>query len=387
MKPLDFKGSSAGELVLTTKGYWAFIPAPLPPKINWSEPLLAILSEADRALAKLAGRAEIFPYPHILAQPFIHREAVLSSRIEGTRTSVDELYAFEAVQLAFVEDIDDAREVQNYVRAFDYALKRLDSLPISLRMLWEMHAHLMEGVRGEEWPAGEFRRSQNWIGSPGSTIETATYVPPPVDEMHLALDQLEGFIHSSSKIPPLVRVGLIHYQFEAIHPFLDGNGRVGRLLALLLLCAWDLLPGPQLYLSGYFQSTQGEYYDRLLNVSRVGDWEGWLEYFLLAVSTQSRDALYRIAQLERIHSDYMQLLMGQRAGERLSQVLDLVFRSPILTIRIVERELKVPYMTAQRYVRKFESWGILREITGGARNRVYQADEILKAIDEPLDIL
>jgi Fic family protein len=387
MKADDFKGSSAGEVVLTQEGYWAFIPAALPPKINWSEELVAILSDADRDLAKLATYGEIFPYPQVLAQPFIRREAVLSSRIEGTRTSVDELYAFEAVQLSLVEDTDDAREVQNYVRAFDYALERLETLPISLRLLREIHAHLMEGVRGEEWPAGEFRRSQNWIGSPGSTIETATYVPPPVNEMYLALDQLEGFIHASSKIPPLVRVGLIHYKFEAIHPFLDGNGRVGRLLILLLLCSWGLLPGPLLYLSAYFQSTQGEYYDRLLNVSRAGDWDGWLAYFLHGVSAQSRDAVNRIAQLERIHTNYTSLLDGERAEKRLTQVLDLVFRRPILTIRIVETDLDVPYMTAQRYVRKFENLGILREITGGARNKVYQADEIIKTIDEPIDII
>jgi Fic family protein len=215
-------------------------------------------------------------------------------------------------------------------------------------------------------------------------MESATYVPPPVDEMNLALDQLEKFIHSSSKIPPLIRVGLIHYQFEAIHPFLDGNGRVGRLLVLLLLHAWGLLSQPLLYLSAYFQSAQREYYDRLLAVSRTGDWEGWLEYFLRGVSTQSTDALNRIALLKQIHTRYLQILEQRRNVERLTQALDLVFRQPVLTTRYVERDLGVPFMTAQRYVDKFEALGILREITGGARNRVYQADEILRAIEGPI---
>jgi len=384
MRPDEFGVSPAGEVILTPKGYWAFVPTPLPPKIKWSESLVAALSDADRELARLATLGGLFQYPQLLLRPFIHREAVLSSRIEGTRTSINELYAYEAVQLSFVEDTDDAREVHNYVRALDYGLGRIGELPISLRLIREIHAHLMEGVRGDMWQPGEFRRSQNWIGPPGSTIESATYVPPPVVEMNLALGQLEKFIHSSSKIPPLIRVGLIHYQFEAIHPFQDGNGRVGRLLVLLLLRAWDLLSQPLLTLSAYFQSTQSEYYDRLLVVSRTGDWEGWLEYFLRGVSTQSTDAQNRIALLKQIHAGYLQILEQRRNVERLTQVLDLVFRQPLLTTRYVERDLGVPFMTAQRYVDKFETLGILREITGGARNRVYQADEILRAIEGPI---
>jgi Fic family protein len=253
----------------TTKGYWAYIPNPLPPQIAWSVPLISALAEAERNLGRLASLADMLPYPHILVRPFIRREAVLSSRIEGTRASLVDLYHYESAQSSFFEDSSDVREVHNYVRALDYSLERSKTLPVSLRMIREIHGKLMEGVRGEYLTPGEFRRSQNWIGPPGSTIESATIVPPPVDEMHQALDALEKFIHAPSEIPQLVRAGLIHYQFEAIHPFLDGNGRMGRLLVIILLIEWGLISHPLLYLSAFFEAHRSEYYDRLLAVFRL----------------------------------------------------------------------------------------------------------------------
>ena len=201
-----------------------------------------------------------------------------SSRIEGTRTSLQELLTYEARQLPLFEN-PDAHEVHNYVKALDFGLERAGSLPISQRLIRELHACLMEGVRGEYATPGEFRRSQNWIGGPGATIETASYVPPPVEEMHVCLNDLEKYIHSPSDLPPLIRIGLIYYQFEAIHPFLDGNGRVGRLLVSLLLSAWGLLPQPLLYLSAFFEIHRQEYYDQLLSVSQKGTWEAWLRFF------------------------------------------------------------------------------------------------------------
>ena len=276
-------------------------------------------------------------------------------------------------------------EVYNYVRAMDYGLERLKDLPISLRLIREVHTHLMEGVRGEHLTPGEFRRSQNWIGPAGCTLENAPYVPPPVDEMLLALDQLEKFIHAQSDLPALVRTGMIHYQFEAIHPFLDGNGRIGRLLVILLLCEWGLLPQPLLYLSAYFDANRQEYYDRLLQVSQQGNWEGWLNFFLFGVSVQALDAVKRVTRLQNLRSIYQRRLQPERSAERLMQTLDVLFEYPIVNVRQMEAVLQVPYRTAQRYIEKLLDMGLLREITGQARNRLYRADEILRAIEEPLE--
>ena len=277
MNPENFQNSTAGQVIRHTKGYWAFIPAPLPLVLSWPLPLVSILSEAERNLSKLASLAGVLPTPHLLVQPFMRREAVISSRIEGTRASLSDLYTYET-QLSFLEPTTDVQEVHNYVEALDYGLERLKTLPVSLRLIREIHARLMADVRGKHLTptvqntVHEFRRSQNWIGPPGSTLENAPYVPPPVDEMLQALDQFEKFIHAPSDLPPLARAGLVHYQFEAIHPFLDGNGRVGRLLVILLLCEWGLLPQPLLYLSAYFDANRQGYYDRLLRVSQRGDW-------------------------------------------------------------------------------------------------------------------
>ena len=245
MKPGDFSQKASGKIIQTPLGYLAFVPAPLPPKIQWADRLLALLSKADRSIAQLAEVGASFPAPHVVVRPFIRREAVISSRIEGTLTSLQELLSFEARQLPLLEN-PDAHEVHNYVKALDFGLERAGSLLISQRLIREVHARLIQAVRGEYATPGEFRHRQNFIGGPGATIETASYVPPPSEEMLICLSDLEKYIHSPSDLPPLIRIGLIHYQFEAIHPFLDGNGRVGRLLVSLLLSAWGLLPQPLL---------------------------------------------------------------------------------------------------------------------------------------------
>lgn len=239
----------------------------------------------------------------------------------------------------------------------------------------------MEGVRGDHLTPGEFRRSQNWIGPPGSTIGSATIVPPTVEEMHQALDDLEKFIHAPSDIPQLVRVGMIHYQFEAIHPFLDGNGRMGRLLVILLLIEWGLISQPLLYLSAYFESHRLDYYDRLLAVSQQGAWENWLLFFLRGISSQSLDSIGRIERLGQLRIVYWERLRSERTAERLLLTLDVLFERPILNIRQLEAALDVPYRTAQRYVQRLVEIGILREVTGRARNRIYRADEILKVLE------
>jgi Fic family protein len=384
MNPENFRNSTAGQAIRHPKGYWTFIPAPLPPALGWPLPLVTILSEAERNLGKLASIAELLPISQLLVQPFVRREAVFSSRIEGMRASLADLYTYET-QLSFLEPATDVQEVHNYVEALDYGLDRLKTLPVSLRLIRETHARLMADVHGKFLTPGEFRRSQNWIGPAGSTLENAPYVPPPVDEMLQALDQLEKFIQATSDLPPLVRAGLVHYQFEAVHPFLDGNGRVGRLLVILLLCEWGLLPQPLLYLSAYIDANRQEYYDRLLRVSQRGDWEGWLQFFLSDVSTQSLDVVKRIARLQDLRSAYQSRLEPLRAAGRLLQTVDVLFARPIISVRQVEAALQVPYLTAQRYVEKLVEMGLLREITGKARNRLYCADEVLRAIDAPLE--
>lgn len=388
MDPSEFSKSASGRPIQTDSGYWAFIPAPLPPEVQWSSKLVTLLSEAERALAQLAEVGQSFSPTKISVKPFVRQEAVISSRIEGTRTSLRELYTFEAGQLSFLEADTDAQEVQNYVQALEYGLERLGTLPVSLRIIRELHEKLMRGVRGDVWTPGEFRRSQNWIGSPGSTIETARYVPPPVDEMHTCLHELENFIHAPSDLPLLIRLGMIHVQFEAIHPFLDGNGRVGRLLVSLLLCAWDLLPQPFLHLSVFMEAHRSEYYQHLLAVSQKGDWEAWLSFFLRGIREQSFEAKIRVKTLVGLRENYRHQLEKERTSERLMQAVDFIMGQPVLSVRQLEAGMKLSnYLSAQRLVAKLEKHGILKEVTGQARNRIYQAGEVLRAILEPIDVL
>ncbi|MBN8580368.1 MAG: Fic family protein [Anaerolineae bacterium] len=381
MKPNDFRSLEAGQVILTQKGYYAFIPAPLPPKINWTLPLVSALSEAERELSRLATLADAFPFPRLLMQAFIRREAVLSSRIEGTRATLAELYTYESAQLSFLESHDDVREVHNYVAALDYGLERLKRFPMSLRFIREIHEKLMQDVRGGNLTPGEFRRTQNWIGAAGSTLATATYVPPPVDEMNLALSELEKFIHSSTDIPTLARAAMIHYQFEAIHPFLDGNGRVGRLLMALLFAEWQILPQPLLNLSVYFERYRQEYYDHLLAVSQRGDWEAWLRFFLRGVNAQSQDSAARMERLKTIRARYQPIVDADKNSNRMGVVMDFLFGRPIFNAKQLAEGVDMPFKTARQYIEKLVQAGIVREVTGYARNQVYRADEVFTALD------
>ncbi|TLN15983.1 Fic family protein [bacterium] len=380
MNPKDFQNQDAGKVILTPTGYWAYLPNPLPPDLSWSLSLISILAEAERDLSRLAALLAGFPFPRLLIEPFIRNEAVISSRIEGTRTSLSELLNYEIAQLSFLEKTGDVHEVYNYVRAMDYGMERLQTLPVSLRLIREIHARLMEDARGGSLTPGEFRRSPNWIGPAGSTPTTAPYVPPPVEEMHLALDAFEKFLHADSQIPPLIRIGLIHYQFEAIHPFLDENGRVGRLLIVILLRAWDLLPQPVLNLSTYIERYRQVYYDRLMGVSQEGAWEEWLQFFLRGISEQARDGIFRINRLQEIRAGYQPIVEAQRNAVRMAKLVDFLFSHPILSIKQASQGLDMPLKTAALYLSKLAKAGIVRETTGFARNRVYQADEILRII-------
>lgn len=381
MDPNDFRAPETGQVVKTQKGYFAFIPAPLPPDLDWSLPLVSALSDAERDLSRLATIAGAFPFPRLLTQPFMRREAVLSSRIEGTRATLAELYTYESAQLSFIESGTDVREVHNYVTALDYGLERLKTLPISLRLIRELHEKLMQDVRGGNLTPGEFRRTQNWIGPAGSTIMTATYVPPPVDEMHLGLGDLENFIHARTEVPALARAAMIHYQFEALHPFLDGNGRVGRLLMALLFAGWNILPQPLLNLSVYFERYRQEYYDRLLAVSQRGDWDAWLRFFMRGVSIQAQDSLMRMDHLESMRSKYQPLVDAQKNSERMATVVDFLFGRPIFNAKQLAESVNMPFKTARQYIEKLVQAGVLREITGNARNQIYRADEVFSVLD------
>lgn len=381
MRQEDFTQQAPGQLVRAMEGHWAFVPNPLPPSIAWTPTLVSTLSSADRALGEVAGLGHLLPNPHLLIRPLMRREAVLSSRIEGTQASLADLYAYEANQLELFEQPADVREVHNYIRALEYGLERIHELPLGLRLIRELHERLMAGVRGQDRHPGEFRRESNWIGPQGCTAETATYVPPPMAEMRDAMAALELDIHAPSELPPLARIALIHYQFEAIHPFLDGNGRIGRLLITLLLCEWGLLPQPFLYLSPYLEASRDTYYSLLLAVSQRGAWDAWLAFFFRGVTEQCQDAIIRIRRLQDLRESYRMMVQSERTAARLLHALDLLFASPVITVNQVQEAMEIAYASAQRYVQRLEELGILREITGQARNRVYRAEGVLDAIE------
>lgn len=376
----DFGENKAGSLIQGKFGYWAFVPAPLEPELKFDIPFVAALSKADRGLSELSGIARTLPNLHLLIRPFMRREAVLSSRIEGTQASLSDLLFFEAAPPA-KPDVPDIIEVANYVRALEYGIARLNDLPLSLRLIREMHERLMRGVRGETQTPGEFRKSQNWIGPPGSTLMEATFVPPPVDEMMVALDAFEKYLHADSRYPPLVRMALIHYHFEAIHPFLDGNGRIGRLLVSLLLCAEGLLPQPMLYLSAFFEKHRNEYYHLLLSVSRNGDWIPWIRFFLSAVEVQSKDAIRRSDTILSLWNGYRSRLQEARASMLLLRLVDYLFSFPAISAKMASDVLEVTPRSAQLNINKLIDAGILEEATGQKRNRVYVAREIVSAIE------
>lgn len=349
--------------------------------------LVRTLSDADRALAELAGTGRNMVNPRVFISPFVRREAVLSSRIEGTEADIEDVYAFEAGQLplpelkAFPRRLD-AQEVLNYVHALEYGLVRINELPVSLRFIRELHEILMRGVRGEEYTPGEFRRTQNWVGPPGCSMEEATFVPPSVRKMHEALNSFEGYLHYDDPYPPLMRLAFIHYQFEAIHPFLDGNGRVGRLLISLMLVSWDLLPHPLLYLSAFFESNKRDYYDLLLAVSTSESWREWVMFFLKGVSEQSRDALQKANRLQDLQAEWHERLTRARVSALLLRLADSLFDSPVVTIPIAQRILDVTYSSARNNVEKLVQAGILRQVGENTYGKVFLAGEILQIIED-----
>jgi Fic family protein len=367
-------------------GYWAYVPHPLPPPLEYDSALVSALSEADRALGELAGLGRALPNPYLLARPLTAREAVLSSRIEGTQADLLDLYAFEAGQPALpgFEIARDAREVHQYIQAMEYALSRLQELPISLRLIRETHAVLMTGVREGFAAPGEFRAVQNWIGAPSSPISEARFVTPPPDEMRQCLHQLEAYLHADDAHPPLVRLGLIHYQFEAIHPFLDGNGRMGRLLIILLMVHWGLLPSPILYLSEYFERHRQDYYDLLLAVSTQGHCRNWLLFFLHGVREQSIRAVGTLRALQALQSDWRARVESARLRSRVvARALDLLMERPVLTARTLQRAANCSHVAANAALAELTRLGILT-MQGTPRRRLFVAREMLHLLQPPM---
>jgi len=381
MKAEDFT-QPAGALTLTPDGASAFVPAPLPPQLaaDWS--LSGILAKAERAVGRLAGIGHNLPNPHLLIRPFVRREAVLSSRIEGTEASVGDLLLFEAAGSP-ESNVSDVREVANYIAALDYGRGRLTDLPISLRFLREVHARLMSGVRGEERAPGEFRRIQNWIGPSGCTVRDAAYVPPPVPLMHGALDAFERYLHASSDLPLLLRCALIHYQFEAIHPFLDGNGRVGRLLITFLLESEQVLEQPLLYLSAFFERNRSDYYALLRDVSRRSAWSEWIAFFLRGVAEQATDASDRAHTMLALWKSFRDKVTTARSSALLTAIVDDLFASPATTIARVRDRFNITYPSAKNNVQKLVDLGILTPPETEGRNRIFVADEIIRTVEAP----
>lgn len=375
----------AGRYIKQPTGYRAFLPAPLPPvpPIRLEGELYTLLSKADLALGRLDGSIQTLPNPDLFVFMYVRKEAVLSSQIEGTQSSLNDLLAAEA-KIMTPDQPKDVSEVVNYVRAMNYGLERLHDLPLSIRLIKEIHAELLRGVRGAHLTPGELRRTQNWIGPSGCTLAEATFVPPPPDEVQAVLGDLETFFHAPSDLPVLIQIGLVHAQFESIHPFLDGNGRIGRLLISFLLCHRDILLKPVLYLSHYFKRHRAAYYDHLQAVRDTGNWEGWLAFFLRGiaeVSAEATDTARRILALREMNRELVASHLGRAAGNG-HRVLEHLFQKPILSVADVSQLTCTTFPAANKLVSRLAEQGIIQEITGNKRNRLFRYEPYIRLFDE-----
>ena len=376
----------AGRLIGQGSGYSAFIPAPLPPRppIALAGMLQALLSKADRELGRLDGSIQTLPNPDLFVLMYVRKEAVLSSQIEGTQSSLQDLLAAEAKVLA-KENPRDVAEVVNYVKAMNHGLSRLEKLPVSVRLFREIHEKLLTGVRGSTLTPGELRRSQNWIGPAGCTLADAAFVPPPPEEVPQALGDLEKFLHQGDDMPLLIKIGLAHVQFETIHPFLDGNGRVGRLLITFLLCERGVLQKPVLYLSYYFKRHRQAYYEHLQAVRDAGDWEGWLVFFLRGiaeVSAQATETARRILELRERDRTLITEHLGRAAGNG-HRVLEHLYKRPIISVKEVKSVTGTSNPAANQLVQKLVEHSIINEITGQKRNRRFRYEAYIRLFEEP----
>jgi len=375
----------SGRYISQPNGYSAFIPRPLPPDpaAAMDDEMLTLVSAADRALGRLDGSISALPDPDLFVLMYVRKEAVLSSQIEGTQSSLNDLLEAEAKILSPRRPAD-VGEVINYVGAMNYGLDRLKKLPVSVRLIREIHEKLLAGVRGRNRQPGELRTSQNWIGPSGCTLSEATFIPPPPGEVPQALSDLESFVHAEDPMPPLLKIGLVHAQFETVHPFLDGNGRVGRLLITFLLCERNILQTPVLYISHYFKRHRGKYYEMLQGTRGQGDWESWLKFFLTAVAEVSREAsdtARRIVVLRERDRQKVMDSFGRAAGNGL-KVLERLYSLPLVSVNQMAKTAGVSFPAASRLKDRFVEQGILEELTGRARNRRFRYSEYINLFSD-----
>lgn len=359
----------AGYFMSQPTGYKSFIPPKLPPDpgIIYDSEMLKLLSDADRKLGRLDGITQILPNPELFVAMYVQKEAVLSSQIEGTQVSLTDILDIEAHS----ESNMDIRDIVNYVNAMEYGLRRLKDFPLCLRLIREIHKKLLTGGRGSNRNPGEFRTTQNWIGPAGCSLATASFVPPAVPDMKKALEELEAFFYEKDDIPSLIKIAIIHAQFESIHPFLDGNGRVGRLLITFWLCYEKILSYPLLYLSYYFKMNRLEYYDRLMAVRKKGDWEGWIKFFLQGVSTVSDEATESAKEIISLKDKYS-LLLSQYNNSNYSNLLSKLFTNSYITKNKAASLLDISYPTASTIVDEFVKHHILADVTPNRqRNKRY----------------
>lgn len=356
-----------------------FIPDKLPPDINFDKKLALSLSKADATLGKLSGAGLLLPNPNLLIMPYLRKEALMSSRIEGTRISLSELLLSEAKGTE--ENIPDAFEVVNYVHAVKYGLDKIEKYPISLELIKEMHKILMKGVRGKDKFPGEYRNIQNWIGPRNCTVQEATFVPPGPEDVSILMNDLVAYLNTDDGMPLLIKCALMHYQFETVHPFCDGNGRIGRALITLYLCKKKLIIKPLLYLSGFFEANKREYSSLLLKTNKEGSFEEWVDFFLEAVSVQADDALNRAAKIQKLREEYRQKTQDQYQTSSLARLIDELFMNPYITITKAEKLLKVTYPTAKRLIEILMDLEILTSASKQERNKMFVAHEILRIIE------
>lgn len=382
MDPSVYISKRAGQLAQQSTGYKAFLPNPLPPQppLILDPEAISLLSAADRSLGRLNGLTAIISDPGLFVYLYQRKEALLSSQIEGTQCSLEDVLGDpEATDPS--QKSEDIAEVSNYIRAMIAGLKLLKEIPISSRLIREIHAILMHGVRGSNKTPGEFRTSQNWIGNPGVTLATAEFIPPPPHDISRAMSDLEKYIHAEDPTPPLIKAALVHAQFETIHPFLDGNGRLGRLLITFLLCNWNTMDSPLLYLSYFFKANRTEYYARLTSIRTKGDWESWVKFFLRGVDETARLACHTAREIHHIHARDSAKLIAQKAPRAVVEVFRSFCKFPVATVPELSRGLAGSNaMTIGRAVDRLIKAGILKQIGNARRNRKFVYSEYFEVL-------
>lgn len=372
----------AGTYAQQPGGFKAFLPKPLPPVpgIRYDDELQALLSQADQAIARLDGIVTVLPNPELFIAMYVKKEALLSSQIEGTQASLEGVLEFEA-DMRPRDNINEIKEVVNYIKALEYGIAHIAQSPANAHLFREIHRILITSTRGSKKALGEFRRTQNWVGPPGANVFDAHFVPPPPEQILGAMANLETFFNEKNRMPPLVRIALIHAQFETIHPFIDGNGRIGRLLITFFLVARKVLSRPLLYLSYYLKKNREEYYGLLTRVRLQGDWESWVKFFLRGIDEVSREAALAAAEVIALKQRLVDRLFENRFSSIYAvKLIDLLYARPIINVKAITDEFKISKESGNELANRFEQLGILKELTGKQRYKKYLFHEYTNII-------